>query len=96
MPRSHRSPRSPSLLGPPQAHPSGQQPHENISAESRRRALRVSGSVGPMTSKNLTSCLLAASSFHLRSRLKRVSNSSIAASRSPLPNSAVANSKRAS
>ena len=39
-------------------------PYENISEDSRRRPLKVSGSVPPMASKNLTSCLRAAWSFH--------------------------------
>ena len=42
--------------------------YENSALESRRRPSSVAGSFGPHASKNCTSCLRAASSFHLRSR----------------------------
>ena len=64
--------------------------HENSSDDSRRRrAAAVSGSVGPIASKNLTSCLRAACSFHSRSRLTMVKQLVDRPSRSPAPNSAV-------
>ena len=42
--------------------------YENIIDDSRFRPEIVSGSVGPMASKNFTICLRAASSFQARPR----------------------------
>ena len=41
-------------------------PHENRIEDSLRRPWMVSSSLGPQASKNLTSCLRAASSFQSR------------------------------
>ena len=50
------------------ASPGGRPDQANRIDDSRRRPSRVASSVGPQASNNCTSCLRAASSFHLRSR----------------------------